>query len=142
METTTAMLAGGLGGAVVAGVFGLLSNLATKKSENKRHRLTLATQMAVESWKRNFDAKQPGEKMMPMDLYLLHMHHLTEVLTKEKKLSRERAREIAEEAINFTLSVSIPFELAEEEMDKTEKGALPEDRAGGPGARVYPFFTK
>ena len=78
---------GALGGALITGLTAFGMNLVNKRSEERKHKIQVMVQAAVENWKISYDHAKIQQKngykteVQPLDVFLIHQIKLTEALT-------------------------------------------------------------
>ena len=95
LDAITAALIGGAIGSGVAGLFTIIGQFLTRRSEERRHLLDVCFKTAVENWKRDSEIALEASKgrrgtlaLSPLDLYIIHTLALSKIIAN-KRLSQE-----------------------------------------------------
>ena len=100
---------------IITGTINYFINHSNKKSEERKHQLSLIMQAAIENWKQQLDSAfklaKPGETIptLPLDAYIVHMSKLSDVLL-DKKTSSENITEKIKELKKSTKATNKVFE--------------------------------
>lgn len=117
IDAATAAIIGGAVGAAVSGIFTLVSQWLSRRSETKRHMLDLCFKAATENLHRDLEtakalSQSSGQRVPigPIDLYLIHMLSLIKI-SEKSHLSQE---EMLNEWVGVTNRTRSAFDAAVE----------------------------
>ena len=91
------------GGSLITGFVNLFMNRLNQQSEERKHKLSLIMNSAIEYWKQQLDSafklvKGTDNKIkaLPLDAYMIHMTKLSEILDQKHSSSKDIISEIKE----------------------------------------------
>jgi hypothetical protein len=115
---------GTLGGALITGLVAIGLNSINKRSEERRYMRELVLKTSIEHFKIACSKTGPGQRVAPLEAFIIHLAKISEVLMETKITSENILRKLKDA---HTVSAEVEAFIKVEEAETKAKKAAKEE---------------